>query len=174
MAWQFHCFCEMHLHAIMIIKEGPISEMVKAISLEAFQDQIWKPTQDSMQWSRTSMHSREKKMGRHLWTTGLWQCVTDSSHLFQFSKHVISNAVIILCGPSQLHCTQESEDNSLVPVKQRWSFPISVRILWASTKAQKFTKVQQTSKALSTWNSYRRKNFKVLLCFYSRHLGLNC
>ena len=109
-------------------KEGPISEIVKAISLEAFQDQIWKPTQDSMQWSRTSMRSREKKMGRQLWTTGLWQCVhgklTDCSHLFQFSERVISNAVIILCGPLWLHCTQLSEDNSLVPVKRRWSFPI--------------------------------------------------
>lgn len=166
MAWQCHCFCEMHLRAIMIIKEGPISETVMAISLEAFQDQIWKPTQDSMHWSRTSMHSREKKIGRHLWTTGLWQCVpgklTDRSHLFQFSEHVISNAVIILCGPSRLHCTQQSEDNRLVLVKWRWSFLV---LCTFCGQAPKFTEVQQMSKALSTCNSYRKKNFKALLCF---------
>lgn len=178
MTWQFHCCCEMHLRTIVIVKEGPISETVKAIFLEAFQDQIWKPTQDSMQWSRTSMRSREKKTGRHVWTSGLWQRVcgklTDCSRLFQFSEHVISKAVIILCGPSWLHCTQQSEDNSLVAVKWRWSFPICVHILWTSTKAPKLTEVQQMAKALSTCDSYGRKNFKVLLCFYSHHLGLNC
>lgn len=55
--------------------------------------------------------------------------LTVCSHLFQFSKHVTANAVIVLCGPSQLHCTHQSKDNSLVLVKQRWSFPISVHIL---------------------------------------------
>lgn len=60
----FHCFCEMHLYAIMIRKGSPISETKEAISLEAFQDQIWKPTQNSMQQSRTSMHSRERRNGK--------------------------------------------------------------------------------------------------------------
>lgn len=167
----------MHSCAIMIIKSGPNSETKKAISLEAFQDRIWKPTQDSMLWSRTSTHSREGKK---------WGHVDEQTH---------SNVCMVNWQPAPIcssfwsmwlqmqfsfyvdHHSCTAPNRAKTTVWSLWNevflfLCIFCRQILKHKSSQRCNKCQ--TKALSTWTSYERKNFKACLCFYSHHLGLNC